>query len=245
MKPSSQYTDIVVFCDFDGTITLKDLGDEVFQHFGTIEPYHTDLMQGKYTVAEYWQKVCTTLPSDCTREAIREFALQQETDAYIQRFVEYCQTQDIPFIVVSDGFDAYIQPILEREGLGDSTVYANMLQAQEEALTPRFPWADEACSCFCASCKRNSLLRNTRDETLVVYIGDGHSDTCAAEHADVIFAKKHLAAYCNKHRLPHYPFSSFFDVLTIFRSLVEKTSQKRLRIRHQALLKRREAFMVE
>jgi 2-hydroxy-3-keto-5-methylthiopentenyl-1-phosphate phosphatase len=172
--------------------------------------------------------------------------MEQATDPHFAPFVEFCQNNQVPLTVVSDGFDVYIDAVLERE-LSEPLFknlprYRNELRFQDGIFTPFFPGRDESCTCFCASCKRNSVLRNIPAEAIVIYIGDGYSDFCAAEHADIIFAKKTLAAYCNKNHFPHYPYASFSDVQAIVQGLLER---RRLRPRHQAVLRRKEAFETE
>jgi 2,3-diketo-5-methylthio-1-phosphopentane phosphatase len=233
---------ISVFCDFDGTVLKDDLGDEVFKKFGQFEPLHTELLQGKMTVAEYWRRIAATIPSEITPQQIEEFALSFQLDSYFKTFAEFCREQSIPLTIVSDGFDLYIKPLLKREGLGWITVACNNLVFKNGKYETEYPGASESCSCFCASCKRNSILKTAPPDNIIMYIGDGLSDTCGAEHADIIFAKKNLAAYCNEARLPHHPFKNFFDVLRIFKKIIE---QKFLKPRHQAVLKRKKAFEIE
>jgi 2-hydroxy-3-keto-5-methylthiopentenyl-1-phosphate phosphatase len=86
------------------------------------------------------------------------------------------------------------------------------------------------------------LLNNTNDDDIVVFVGDGHTDYCCAEYADIVFAKSKLAAYCNEKRIPHYPYKTFFDVMYILENC--KTNG-RLRHRHQAQMKRKTAFEAE
>ena len=109
-------------------------------------------------------------------------------------------------------------------------------------MTIAFPHAAEGCDCFCAACKRNVVLLRAAPDARIVYIGDGISDYCPAEHADIIFAKEQLAAYCNAHRLPHYPYTTLSDVATQLRKLIAK---RRIRARHQAALKRKRAWEME
>jgi 2,3-diketo-5-methylthio-1-phosphopentane phosphatase len=231
-----------VFSDFDGTIAARDLGDKLFVDFGRFEEVYPRLQNGELSVAEYWREVCATLEPSLTLERIRTWAQEQPADQHFRTFVDFCRHSHIPLDVVSDGFDAYIAPVLEREGAEGIQRWCNHLRETPHGFVPVFWGADESCTCFCASCKRNALLRAAHPDALVVYIGDGYSDFCAAEHADIIFAKKALAAHCNTHRIPHYPFSTFADVLAIMRTLVTK---KRLKPRHQAVLRRKKAFAVE
>ncbi len=231
-----------MYCDFDGTITKKDIGDELFKVYGKFQPYNQELRKGKFSITKYWQIQCRELDPGIDAFTIAQFARECETDPYFKEFTQYCETNNIALSIVSDGFEEYIYPILEKEGLSHLPVYCNRMDFTEDRIRPVFPGADESCECPCASCKRNAVLSNTPPESIIVFIGDGHSDYCAAEHADIVFAKKELAAYCNDNRIPHYPFKTFFDVLRIFKKIVNNND---IRIRHQAKLKRIKAFEIE
>lgn len=228
---------IAVFCDFDGTVTRKDSGDEFFRRFGDFEPHIADLNAGRTTVAEYYRKVCASLPEGLADEHIEEFAAGCEVDAYFAEFVRFCRERSLPLVIVSDGFDRYIVPILRRTG-EQVPLRCNVL----DGIRPVFPCASESCGCFCASCKRNILLETTDDSTVIVYIGDGLSDVCAAEHADMVFAKGALAAYCNRQKIPHHPFRTFADVLYVLR---KNLGDRSIRPRRQAQLKRITAYEAE
>ncbi len=233
--------EVFIYTDFDGTITKKDLGDDLFIQYGQFEPYHTLLISGQLEIKEYWRQLFATLP-ELDKEFVRRYAFEQETDAYFPAFAKYCEASGIPLAVVSDGFDAYIEPVLEKIGLSELPVYANKMEFSSGRAKPVFTLPSESCKCLVASCKRNRILIKTPPDAVIVYIGDGYSDFCASEHADVIFAKGNLAKYCSSNRIPFHNFNTFFEVLQIIKKLVH---DKRLKPRHQAYLKRKSAFESE
>jgi len=236
-------TQIVVFSDFDGTIVNKDIGDELFRVFGEFEPYNSQLRSGDLEIRQYWKILCSKLKDGITKQDIVNFALEQEIDSNLKTFINFCNSKNIKFYIISDGFDTYIDPIIEQLGLNKSVVLSNRLEFDDNLkLTPIFPRASESCNCMVASCKRNAILDFTGNDDIIVYIGDGYSDFCAAEHSDVIFAKKELAAYCNENRIPHYPFNTFFDV---YKLLSDALKKGKLKQRHQAKLLRKKAFEIE
>jgi 2,3-diketo-5-methylthio-1-phosphopentane phosphatase len=232
----------VVYVDFDGTITLKDIGDELFKHFSVFEPYHKNLLTGELAINEYWKILCRNIRNDVGFKEIEEYAENCLIDLYFLKFVDFCSLNGIKVNILSDGFDAYIQPLLKKYDLDWITVYSNNLLKREEGFIPYFPNASESCGCLCASCKRNVLLTSVATDDTVVFIGDGISDYCVAEHSDIVFAKKKLASYCNEKRIPHYPYKTFFDVIRIFEKLFATNSFKK---RRQAELSRQRAFQVE
>jgi 2-hydroxy-3-keto-5-methylthiopentenyl-1-phosphate phosphatase len=231
-----------IFVDFDGTITKKDIGDEIFKEFGKFEPYHTQLINNDISIYNYWHTVCSTFVNGINNEKIIQFAKEFEVDLYFSEFASYCKKFEIPLAIVSDGFYVYINTIIENAGLQWIPVYCNHLNIDLGRVELYFPNASESCSCKCASCKRNVILTNVSEEDIIVFVGDGYSDFCAAEHSDIVFAKGALAAYCNTNKIPHYPFSTFFDVLRLLKLMLDKN---KLRTRHQAKLKRIKAYETE
>jgi 2-hydroxy-3-keto-5-methylthiopentenyl-1-phosphate phosphatase len=234
--------DLYIFSDFDGTITFKDIGDELFRVFGKFEPFITQLLSGEINIRKYWKLVCSELRSDVTEAKIKEFALTFEIDPNFKKFALFCKENSFNLTVISDGFDIYIQPVLESIGLDWLPIFCNRMIFRNNKAVPHFPFASESCKCLCASCKRNSILSVVPENGVIVFIGDGFSDYCAAEHSDIIFAKDRLAAYCNENKIPHYPFSTFFDVQRILSDVITK---KKYKIRNQARLLRKKAFEVE
>lgn len=234
---------LAVFSDFDGTVTKLDIGDEIFKVYGSFEPYHTELRNGNLKIKDYWQAVCRELKPGTSSEIIRKYAELAEVDTYFKEFAKFCNENEIPLSIVSDGFDTYINPVLNKLGLTWLNVYCNQLVFKNGSPpVPIYPYASESCECLCASCKRNSMLKSIDDNTVLVYIGDDYSDYCGAEHSDIVFAKKNLAAYCNENKIPHYPYSTFFDILRIMNDIVKK---KKYKIRHQAKIKRKQAYEAE
>lgn len=231
-----------VFCDFDGTITTIDTGDAFFEKFSPdFEHSMQRLVHGNDTVREYYKRVVTTIETTLNEDTLNHFAQQYQIDAYFTEFVRFCQQMSFPLTIVSDGFKEYIKAILQLHSLEHIPYFANSMTATYP-LQPIFPFASESCTCFCASCKRNIVIEHTPPEHLIVYIGDGHSDMCAATHADIIFAKGALASYCSTERIPHYPYRTFFDVMRLMKSGIE---QKKFRPRHQAVLLRKKAYETE
>jgi 2-hydroxy-3-keto-5-methylthiopentenyl-1-phosphate phosphatase len=231
-----------IFIDFDGTITKKDVGNEIFKVFGRFEPYHTQLINNDISIFQYWHTVCSTISGSLNNDKLKEFASEFEVDSYFSDFANYCKNSGISTKIVSDGFHIYIDTILEKEGLGWIPVFCNYLCIDDGETKLHFPYSSETCTCKCASCKRNMILTNVSENDIIVFIGDGYSDFCAAEHSDIVFAKGALAAYCSSNRIPHYTFSSFFDVLRLLKLMIEKN---KLRTRHQAKLKRIKAYETE
>jgi 2-hydroxy-3-keto-5-methylthiopentenyl-1-phosphate phosphatase len=234
----------IVFTDFDGTITTKDVGDAMFEHFGDVNVCNKSFEEyrnGKISARECWRQGCASVPS-VTKEEFLSFALSHPIDSEFVPFVKFCSSQNIPVMVVSDGFDAYIEPVLKREQLAWLPRFSNTMQFNPDGtIEPLFPNTDAQCM-QCANCKRNLILTNAADNQVIVYIGDGYSDRCPAQFADVVFAKDSLVRYCEMNNITFHRFSTFHDVLEKFRALVEKGKPRK---RRTAELARKDIFMTE
>jgi 2,3-diketo-5-methylthio-1-phosphopentane phosphatase len=233
---------LYIYTDFDGTITKKDIGDEIFKLFGKFEPFNSQLRQGILNIRDYWKILCNELDHNISFDDIYNFAINEEIDPYFPKFANFCFNEIIPLSIVSDGFDVYIEPILKKHNLDWINVFCNKLIKTDYNFQPFYIGASESCNCLSASCKRNYLISNTPPEYVIAYIGDGYSDFCAAEHSDIIFAKGELASYCSVNRIPHYPFNNFFDVLRILQDIIKKN---KIKTRYQAYLKRENALKIE
>lgn len=238
-----QLKKIQIFSDFDGTITLKDIGDELFKDFGVFEPYHSRLVKGELKIDDYWNVVFKNLKPGLNKEIIELYAGKFDIDHTFLTFYNYCKENDFDFFIVSDGFFEYIKPVLIRYGLTDISFYCNkMIFNDNGQISPEFVFASESCNCLSASCKRNIVLTKSEPDAILVYIGDGASDFCPAQYCDLIFAKKNLAKYCNENRIPHHPFKDFYSVYLILKNLKERN---KLKTRNQARLLRKKAYEIE
>jgi len=233
-----------IFLDFDGTITKNDVGEEIFRTFldeKLVNNIVEDLLTDKISARECWESLCNST-SDINKNKFDEFIHSQEVDPGLHRFINYCKQNEHSVFVLSDGFDYYIEKILRRENLHHLKYFSNTIELNDVGkLIPKFPFYNADCRSS-ANCKRNHVMENSSDEDYTVFIGDGISDNDVIQYVDFIFAKSDLLKYCEIQRITYFPYKNFDDVIS---RLDELSTKKRLKKRHQAELKRREAFLVE
>jgi 2,3-diketo-5-methylthio-1-phosphopentane phosphatase len=233
-----------IFIDFDGTITKKDVGEEIFRKFvdeEVVSRVVEDLLTDKISSRECWENLCLAA-SSIDKIEFDAFIFSQEIEPSLQLFIEYCCKNNFPVIVLSDGFDYYIEKILNKENLGHLKYYSNKLRLTDEGrLIPSFPYFDTECRSS-SNFKRNHIIANSGEDDYTVYIGDGSSDFDAVQYVDFIFAKDSLLRFCEMNRITFFPFRNFDDVIVKLDGLLSK---KRLKKRHHAELKRREAYLAE
>jgi len=213
---------IKVFCDFDGTVTLGDVGDAFFRHFCTIS---VDEQVKRWERGEINSRDLYLLALQhfrATPEEVESFVASQRLEPTFPELAGFCQREKIPLVILSDGMDIYIRPILERNGLDGLTVYSNVMRWHpEKGWEMEFPYVAHACV-RCANCKGYHLRRLRKPGDRLVFVGDGFSDLCAVREADVVFAKAELEEFCKKQGLEFIPWRDFRDVVAWLRRALKR-----------------------
>jgi len=200
-----------VLSDFDGTITTEDVAEVLLTRFAPgawepIEALHRARTIGtRETMARQFALV------RATREALVEAARRDaRMDPAFPDFLGFCRSRGIPFEIVSEGLDFYIEPLLEDWGL-DVPVRTNRAVFGGGRVSIEYPFADPGCT-LCGTCKMRRVFELRLAGHRVVYVGDGDSDLCPAVEADVVFAKTRLAELCDSESIPCVRFETFAEV---------------------------------
>jgi 2-hydroxy-3-keto-5-methylthiopentenyl-1-phosphate phosphatase len=197
--------------DFDGTVTEQDLLDDIARTFGDGEVYREvdeGLDRGTIPLREVIRREFE--PVRAPLDEVVGYALENTfVRPGFRELVERARDEGWRFVIVSSGFHELIEPILEREGV-DVELHANRVDAGPDGWRVRWSYGEDCETCG-ESCKRATVdaLANGGE---VVYVGDGYSDRCAAEHADRVFARRGLARWLDGRSLPYEPFEDFHDV---------------------------------
>ena len=208
-----------IYTDFDGTISVGDVGDQVFENF-TDSTWRDVLQQwydGKIGSKEYYVR-CSEIMR-MTEQQLNDFCETQKIDSFFKNFESYCQTKNYPLTVLSDGMDNYIKRILFNNNLQHLKIYANrLIFLKNNKVEPEFPYYEKGCL-KCANCKGAHIREHRIDAEIVVYIGDGISDLCALPESDIIFARDELKLYCQEKNISHNAFNDFEIILEKFKQI--------------------------
>jgi 2,3-diketo-5-methylthio-1-phosphopentane phosphatase len=203
-----------IFCDFDGTVSQRDVGYYLFHHFsgGKNDALLPDWKAGRLSTRD-----CLRLETEMVKAAaedIMAFVDRFELDPTFAPFVRRCRDADLPVRVVSEGMDFYIRRLLAGAGLDGLTVLSNRGILENETIRIEFPYTAKTCE-GCGNCKAQRMKEYRLEAGAadrVVFVGDGYSDACAASEADIVFAKKDLQQYCQDEGISYYSFSDFDDI---------------------------------
>jgi 2-hydroxy-3-keto-5-methylthiopentenyl-1-phosphate phosphatase len=200
-----------LFIDFDGTITTADIGNRLFTHFS--DGKNADVVE-RWIRREVTSIECLTEEARLVkagRREVIEFVRQFAVDPGFHSLMDLCKENSIDVTVVSDGLDIYIREILAREGYSGLKVMSNISRFKGDTLQVEFPHWDESCG-FCGNCKGAAIRNHLQLGHKSIFVGDGHSDLCAVDAADYLFAKADLASYLARSGKSFLPFGSLHEV---------------------------------
>lgn len=210
---------MIVFCDFDGTISKRDVGNRFLHHFsnGAADQVVRAWQEGRINSRECLVQECDL--AKATEEELTRFFSNESLDPHFPHLVKLLRENEIPLIVLSDGLDFYIQILFEKYGLEGIEFYSNHLEIAGDRLIPHFPYYEAGCG-ECGNCKLYHFQRLYPQLKPRIYIGDGLSDKHVAELADVLFAKGDLARICDQEGIEYQPYNDFGDVVRGIRGMV-------------------------
>jgi 2,3-diketo-5-methylthio-1-phosphopentane phosphatase/HAD superfamily hydrolase (TIGR01509 family) len=204
----------LILCDFDGTISIKDMGYVLLNRFssGDWEAIDRDYCEGKIGSREAYSRIVKIFRGN-PEDVLNFVQNHSDIDPHFKSFYQYCRGNGIDVKIVSDGFDFYIRAILEVHHLSDIPFYANATRPLiDGGIDISFPYVSQECG-LCGTCKKQILLNHRRDYDHVLFAGNGISDRCAAREADLAFAKDSLYSYCIDQDIPCHYFRNFGDIL--------------------------------
>jgi 2-hydroxy-3-keto-5-methylthiopentenyl-1-phosphate phosphatase len=202
-------------CDFDGTISPRDIGAGLVHAFSPGREPERDALLARWSAGGMGHRELTI--AECELLTVREsearaFALGFTLDPAFAPFVETMRARGDEVMVVSEGFGFYVEALLRREGLDGLVWAANHLVFEDDGhVRAEFPFQDPSCP-GCGNCKGRHV-RDWRDRGYrTVLVGDGMSDRCGARAADRVLARGALLDWCRHERIEADPFRSFADV---------------------------------
>ena len=230
----------VVFCDFDGTITQLDVTDQILTQLAhpSWREIEREWMLGLIGSRECLERQIALVdaPVEELHAVIDAVAIDREFKA----FCKFARKKRLPLYILSDGFDYVIRRVLKGAGVdrhfrSGSNLFASALRVEGRRLAPSFPHSPEPCAHGCATCKAALIGRLREGRQPVIFVGDGMSDRFAVEVADVVFAKRHLLAYCRENGIACHPFETFKDVQVTLEKLLAPAPARRYRQAFAAL----------
>ncbi len=202
----------IIVSDFDGTVTKKDSLYDFFETYAEtswleVEKKWVDNKIGSMECLEQEFELVKGLDE----KLIDEYTSTIELDSYFKDFIS---KNDFDFVIVSDGIDYFINKILEKNNIETIKIISNHAEFIDKKFTLSFPNKNLKCKNGSGTCKC-AVVRDLRQNyDRIIYIGDGQSDFCVADKADILFAKGSLLNYCRENNIKHREFKNFKDIIS-------------------------------
>jgi 2-hydroxy-3-keto-5-methylthiopentenyl-1-phosphate phosphatase len=208
----------IVFVDFDGTITLRDTNEAILVRFTDGERWKVieeEWVRGRISSQEHFRQHFDLIETDLD-SLVSYVRNEGAIDPAFHDFVKYCGERQMELMILSDGFDVFIETVLSRERLTHVPFTCNKLERsngswhftfQQDSRGGGRDW-------------KQSVVEHYRDLGYrAVCIGDGLSDRGAITASDMAFVKKgsELDSWCNQQRIACPRFESFQDLLVALR----------------------------
>ncbi|GIP32438.1 2-hydroxy-3-keto-5-methylthiopentenyl-1-phosphate phosphatase [Paenibacillus sp. J2TS4] len=206
----------IIFCDFDGTITVTDNILDIMKHFQPDgwEDLLRQVLDKEITLQEGVGGMFALLPSSLKEEIIQYTRQSIRIREGFPELLDYVREHDFEFLVTSGGIDFFLLPTLAPFDLKPEQIYCNGSDFSEERLRITWPYpCDEHCGKGCGMCKTSIIRSYSPDRYNRILIGDSISDFEGAKQADFVFARSHLAEECQKLGMPYHKFATFHDVI--------------------------------
>ncbi|MDV2683721.1 2-hydroxy-3-keto-5-methylthiopentenyl-1-phosphate phosphatase [Alkalihalophilus lindianensis] len=219
---------LIIFCDFDGTITTKDNIIAIMKQFAPDgwEDIKDDILAERISIREGVGRLFSLIPVERKQEIIDFVLKQAEIREGFEPFLTYLKENDITFKVVSGGIDFFVQPVLEPYDVLED-LYCNGSDFNQDTITITWPHhCDSFCTNDCGCCKPSILRQYPNEEYYKIVIGDSITDLQAAKQADEVFAcDNFLLEKCQELELNHSSFSTFYEVIESLKHKKEVTSR--------------------
>ena len=202
---------VAVYCDFDGTIALEDVTDAILSRLADKEwlDIEAEWVSGAITSKDCMARQVALINGGWG--AIKTVLQEIRLDPSFASFATWCKDSGIPLMVVSDGLDRVIQFLLWRDEIPVDGIWANHLIGEGDQLSLSFSPSEER-DCESGVCKCRIMSNTSRSNVSRVVIGDGKSDYCWAQKADIVFAKSKLLEFCTTQGIPCHSFHHFGEI---------------------------------
>ena len=200
-----------VVTDFDGTVTREDVAEVLLQHFAgdAWRAIEREFREERIGVREAMRREFELLGE--SRERLLEVVDRTTVlDPEFPGFLDDARAAGVEVEILSEGLEFYIDHLLRRWGL--RLPYRTNRDVWEAGrMRIEHPFADATCT-LCGTCKMGRVLQLRAAGKTVAYVGDGHSDLCAAFEADRVYAKGVLADLCRREEIDFVPIEDYADL---------------------------------
>ncbi len=197
----------IVFCDFDGTITVQETFVAMVKRFAPevsalVLP---EIYAKRVTLREGVRKMLESIPSS-SYSALVEFTRNQPIRAGFVEFLDFLKTEQIPIVIVSGGLHGMVAAVLEPYLHLIEAIYA--IEVSTSGAYLQVYSQSEGGTEMVA--KAEIMASYQAEETIA--IGDSITDWNLALAASLVFARPPLTDYLEEQKKPYVLWDDFIDI---------------------------------
>ena len=206
----------IIFSDFDGTITERDVILSITEKFAPpewVEIKDNILYKRIITLKDGVEKLFSLIESSKKNEIISFIKENIKLREGFADFLNFCEKEKIEFNVLSGGLDFHIEPVLEN--FKDKLkIFCNKANFDLEKIKIDYEYLPKNCSLCgdCGFCKIEAIEKYPKEKFTRILIGDSLTDLAASKIADIVFARGDLIKYLQEEQVSFIPFKNFYDV---------------------------------
>lgn len=197
----------IVFCDFDGTITVEETFVAVFKKFSPelSAQLLPEMYARRVTLREGVRKILESIPSSKYGE-ILELTQPQPIRTGFLELLDFLEFQKVPLVVVSGGLRGMVEVVLDSLVNRVHAIYAIDVDTSGSHLKVHSDY--EGGTEMVA--KVQVMAQYPAEQKIA--IGDSLTDLNMALEASIVFARSSLAKYLNEYQKPYIPWNDFLEV---------------------------------
>ncbi|MCJ8014317.1 2-hydroxy-3-keto-5-methylthiopentenyl-1-phosphate phosphatase [Paenibacillus sp. KQZ6P-2] len=206
----------VIFCDFDGTITLSDNIVAIMKQFKPegYEQIMKRTVDQEISLRQGVGDMFALLPSSRKDEIVDFVIIRAGIREGFREFLEYVKQENIEFYVTSGGMDFFIDPLLAPFDIPADHIFCNSADFSGEQVEILWPHpCQDPCNNGCGMCKTTVMRRFPEEQYERILIGDSLTDFEGAKIADMVYSRSILTDKCAELGVKHVPFQNFFDIM--------------------------------
>ncbi len=214
MKP------FILITDFDGTLSEKDFYGIIIDDYIGAEgkKFYLEWRKNNKVDVPFLNKVFSWHKFE--ENELQEVLEKVKIDPFARAIYDFVISKGGGFLILSAGFNYYIERALKRAGLDDLPLITNEGVHENGIFIMKPDPLKSYYSPVYGVDKEKVVLEHLKVYEKVIYAGDSEPDFKAAMAADLVFAKGELKALLDEAQKPYYPFSSFSEVINILKEVL-------------------------
>lgn len=206
----------IIFSDFDGTITERDVVVMIMEKFAPPEWEEIKnkiLYERSITLKDGIEKLFGFIDSSKKAEIINFVKNKVRfRDGFVD-FIDFCKTNEIEFNVLSGGLDFFIEEVLA-QFKNKINIFCNKGDFTFGKIKIDYKYLPNNCSLCgnCGCCKVEIVEKYPRNDFTRVVIGDGLADLFPSKVADLVFARSDLINCLEQEKISYIEFKDFYEI---------------------------------